>query len=78
MSELELMFHQAVELFRWDGAVDPLGIVIRDDGAGSELIVLNFALPLLNQYKRKYAYHFSGFIAAPVAITKPPHAYVAV
>ena len=35
---------------RWGGAVDPLGIVMRDDGVGSELIVLNFALPLLNQY----------------------------
>jgi hypothetical protein len=40
---------------RWDGAVDPLGIIIRDDGVGSALIVLNFALPLSNQYERKYA-----------------------
>ena len=40
---------------RWDGEVDPLGIDIRDDGVGSALIVLNFALPLSNQYERKYA-----------------------
>jgi hypothetical protein len=30
----------------------PSGIVIEADGAGSKLIVLIFALPLLNQYKR--------------------------
>jgi hypothetical protein len=38
---------------KWDGAVDPSGIVIRDDGVGRELIVLNLALPLSNQYNRK-------------------------
>ena len=54
MSELALMFHQAVELSDGMG-VDPLGIVIKDDGVGSALIVLNFALPLSNQYERKYA-----------------------
>ena len=48
------MFHQAVELSDGMG-VDPLGIVIKDDGVGSALIVLNFALPLSNQYERKYA-----------------------
>jgi hypothetical protein len=38
---------------RWDGAVDPSGIVMRDDGVGSAFIVLNFALPLSNQNERK-------------------------
>jgi len=38
---------------KWDGAVDPAGIVMRDDGEGGAFIVLNHALPLSNQNKRK-------------------------
>jgi hypothetical protein len=38
---------------KWDGAIDPSGIVMRDDGVGSAFIFLNFALPLSNQNKRK-------------------------
>jgi hypothetical protein len=38
---------------KWDGAIDPSGIVMSDDGVGSAFLVLNFALLLSNQNEWK-------------------------
>jgi hypothetical protein len=61
---------------RCKGSGGPLIWGIKKVGGGSCYVEHIDALPFVNLYTIKYVKRFSSFKAAPVAIARPPNAFV--